>query len=290
MKTLKPLKAVDRLERLESLDPATGVLQRAVHRVLAARGAADVLHGVPLGHPAHPFLVQLPTGAFAAAVLLDAVPGAERAAKTLLAAGLLAVPPAVATGLADWSAGHPQQLRVGLIHAGGNTLATSCFALSLAARIRNAGTGRAWALAGLALMGAAGFLGGHLSFRLASGANHVEALPHLVPAGWNHLALLEEIPEGRLEGRMLGRVPLLVWRQGQGASVISGECPHLSGPLQEGTVHGSGADACVRCPWHGSEFSLSTGAVVHGPATAPAAAFETRVADGMLQVRLPGAG
>lgn len=80
------------------------------------------------------------------------------------------------------------------------------------------------ALAGLALMDAAGFLGGHLSFRPASGANHVEALPHLVPAGWNHLALLEQIPERRLEHRMLGRAPLLVWQQGQEASVISGEC------------------------------------------------------------------
>lgn len=55
-------------------------------------------------------------------------------------------------------------------------------------------------------------------------------------------------------------------------------------------MHESGADSWVRCPYHDSEFSLSIGALLHGPATAPAAAFESRVADGMLQVRLTGAG
>ncbi len=290
MKTLKPLKTVDMLERLSVLDAATAPVQRAVQMILRKTGAADLLHGVPLGHPAHPFLVQLPIGAFAGAVFLDALPGNERAAKALVAAGLATMLPAVATGLADWSAAHPQQLRVGLVHAAGNVLAAGCFVYSLTARTSARNGGRASALAGFAVLGAAGFLGGHLSFRLASGANHVEALPHLVPAGWSHLALLEEIPEGQLHRRMLGRVPLLLWRRGTEVSVISDECSHLSGPLHEGTVTGTGTEACVKCPWHGSEFSLSTGAVVRGPATAPAASFNVRVAEGRVEVCLPGAG
>ncbi|MDQ0096003.1 Rieske (2Fe-2S) protein [Paeniglutamicibacter psychrophenolicus] len=290
MKTLKPFKAVELLERLESLDAMVAPVQRVVRRVLGTSDAADLLHGVPLGHPAHPFLVQLPTGALGAAVLLDAVPGAERAARTLLAAGLLAMPPAIATGLADWAEGHPQHLRVGLVHAGGNVVAAGCFAYSLTARISGRSGGRVSALAGLAVLGAAGFLGGHLSFRLASGANHVEAVPHLVPAGWSHLGLLQEIPERQLHRRMLGRVPLLLWREGDEISAISNECPHLSGPLHEGTVTGTEADTCVRCPWHGSEFSLSTGQVVRGPATAPAASFAVWVKDERVQVYLPGAG
>ena len=44
------------------------------------------------------------------------------------------------------------------------------------------------------------------------------------------------------------------------------------------------------CPWHGSEFRLADGSVRHGPATAPAAAFEVEVTEGRVRVLLPGAG
>ncbi|GAA5225640.1 Rieske 2Fe-2S domain-containing protein [Paeniglutamicibacter antarcticus] len=290
MKTLKAVKTLGKLEEMTALDPVVDIVRRAVRKVLRPSTAKDLLHGVPMGHPAHPFLVQLPTGAFACAVLLDAVPGTERAARVLIATGLAAVVPAVATGLTDWSDLHPQQQRVGLVHAGANVLATGCFAMSLAARLSAREGGKTWALAGLAALGGGGFLGGHLSFRLASGANHVEAVPHQVPAGWNHLALLEEIPEKEAQRRTLGLVPLMVWREGATVRVISDECSHLSGPLHEGTVSGSGLDACVRCPWHASEFSLATGEVLRGPATSPAALFQVRVSDGRVEVCLPGAG
>jgi nitrite reductase/ring-hydroxylating ferredoxin subunit len=42
-------------------------------------------------------------------------------------------------------------------------------------------------------------------------------------------------------------------------------CPHKLGPLNEGTLEGS----TVTCPWHGSQFDVRTGAVVHGPAKDP---------------------
>ncbi len=43
-------------------------------------------------------------------------------------------------------------------------------------------------------------------------------------------------------------------------------------------------------PWHGSVFRLSDGWNVEGPATAPQPAFDTRVVDGHVEVRLPGDG
>jgi nitrite reductase/ring-hydroxylating ferredoxin subunit len=57
----------------------------------------------------------------------------------------------------------------------------------------------------------------------------------------------------------------------------------MSGPLSEGKV----LDGCVECPWHGSLFRLSDGANLHGPATAPQPAFDSRVtADGQVEVRI----
>ena len=47
------------------------------------------------------------------------------------------------------------------------------------------------------------------------------------------------------------------------------------------------AAPCVVCPWHGSEFSLVDGSVVHGPATSPQTSFRTRIRDGRLEIALP---
>ena len=50
------------------------------------------------------------------------------------------------------------------------------------------------------------------------------------------------------------------------------------------------ADGCLTCPWHGSVFRVTGGAVVRGPAAAPQPVFEVREAGGAIQVCLPGAG
>jgi hypothetical protein len=84
-------------------------------------------------------------------------------------------------GAADWSEQHEQQMRVGVVHAA----AAGLFGASLLAR--RPAAGRLLRLAGLAAAGLGGLLGGHLSFRLAAGANHAEPVPHLVEPGWHDL-------------------------------------------------------------------------------------------------------
>ena len=54
--------ALDKLEMARSLDAISNPLSNAVRRVLKGR-VADFLHGVWLGHPLHPVLVQIPIGA-----------------------------------------------------------------------------------------------------------------------------------------------------------------------------------------------------------------------------------
>jgi nitrite reductase/ring-hydroxylating ferredoxin subunit len=39
-------------------------------------------------------------------------------------------------------------------------------------------------------------------------------------------------------------------------------CTHRNGPLHEGMLVG----CVIECPWHGSRFDVTTGAVVRGPA------------------------
>jgi nitrite reductase/ring-hydroxylating ferredoxin subunit len=109
---------------------------------------------------------------------------------------------------------------------------------------------------------------------------------NLVESGWHSLGPWAEIPDGKPVRRMIGEVPVLVYRTGQDVRVLADKCSHLSGPLSEGEV----ADGCVTCPWHGSVFRLADGAPVHGPATAPAPTFEPRVRSGELEARVPASG
>ncbi len=187
---------ISALEQADALDGAVGTGQRAARRI--PRGPVrDVLHGVWLGHPLHPVLVQAPVGAWLSACVLDAWPGGTRAARRLTAFGLAAAVPAALAGAADWSEQHEQQMRVGVVHAAANAAAAGLYGASLLAR--RPAAGRLLRLAGLAAAGLGGLLGGHLSFRLAAGANHAEPVPHLVEPGWHDL-----MPAVRAGGREAG--------------------------------------------------------------------------------------
>ena len=260
-------------------------------RVLPPGQAADLLHGVPFGQPAHPAIVRLPIGCWTSAVLLDWLGGrgreAERASATLLAAGVAAALPAAATGLADWSALHTHQQRVGLAHAIAQTGATLLFAGSLLARAAGRRrTGVALAAGGLATATVGGYLGGYLAMRLGAGSSHAESVGHLAAIGWQDLCPLAELPPGRPARRQLGYLSLLAVRAGQDVYVLSDQCSHLGGPLHQGRLVIDRGRACVVCPWHGSTFRLSDGSVRRGPATARQPAFEARVSQtGLVQVR-----
>ncbi len=290
MKPLPLLSLVSRLEEAARLDPWVARTKSVVNAAIRPQQLRDVLHGIPIGHPVHPMAVQVPLGAWISAAVLDALPGYGRAAKLLVGVGVASALPSAVSGLTDWSELHEQQQRVGLVHAAGNVAAVGLYVASLTERSRgNTIRGKAFGYLGLAAVAAAGFLGGHLAYRQAAGANHTEDVPHRFPVGWKSIAPLNEFADGKPERRILAGIPLLVFRNGEDVHVLADVCSHLSGPLHKGTVTG-GDDPCIVCPWHGSTFSLRSGEVVHGPATAPQPRFSTRITDGVLQVSLPGAG
>jgi len=265
-----------------------GPVQRVVRGLPLGR-FRDVLHGLPIGHPLHPALVQLPIGAWMSAAVLDTVPGNRRGARLLVGVGVLSAVPAAWAGWVDWAEQHEDQMRTGLVHAGSMALAIGLYARSWVQRGRGSTAhGKLLGFAGLSAAGAGAMLGGHLSFRQAAGANKAEPVPRLLEEGWHPVGRVEDFPVGEAVRRELGEVPLLVVRQTGGEiHVLAGRCSHLSGPLTDGTL----ADGCVTCPWHGSVFRLSDGANIAGPATAPQPSFRVSVeGDGTVYVRLPGAG
>jgi nitrite reductase/ring-hydroxylating ferredoxin subunit len=282
-----PAEAARRVGHAQRLDPAARTLTAVVQRRVGTGPRADALHGVWLGQPVHPALTGLPMGFWTSAAVLDFVPGSERAARALIALGLAGSVPAAAAGLADWSALHREQQRVGLAHGAASAGAWALFAGSLLARAAGReASGRVLALGGLATLTAGAYLGRHLAFPLGAGASHAESVSHLAPLGWHDLCRIYDLPDGRVTRRQLGYLSLAVVRQGSDVLVLADRCAHLGGPLHQGTLGGAAGEPCLTCPWHGSTYRLSDGAVVHGPATARQPAFDSRIAEGgIVQVR-----
>lgn len=64
---------------------------------------------------------------------------------------------------------------------------------------------------------------------------------------------------------------------------IDDVCTHDGGGLAGGVVEGD----VVVCPRHGARFCLRTGAALTPPAYEPVRTYETRIVDGMVEVKSP---
>ena len=58
-------------------------------------------------------------------------------------------------------------------------------------------------------------------------------------------------------------------------------CPGTSCPLSGGLLTGT----TIRCQCHGSEFDVTTGAVLSGPASKPLDVYDVQVAGGSIRIR-----
>jgi len=74
-----------------------------------------------------------------------------------------------------------------------------------------------------------------------------------------------------------------VFNVGERLCATQAKCTHRQGPLSEGKLEGS----TVTCPWHGSQFSVCTGAVLRGPAQAALETFPVAVEGEVARVE-PG--
>src|SRR3984893_9470400 len=112
------MQLISRLEQNSRLDGVVSAGQR-VARFIRPGKVRDVLHGVWLGHPLHPMLIQATIGTWLSASILDFTGGDQKAARRLAAAGLAVAAPAALAGAADWSEQHEQPMRGGGVAAAG---------------------------------------------------------------------------------------------------------------------------------------------------------------------------
>lgn len=279
------------VEQQEALDQLSDKIQPLVRNAFESAGPVgrevkNILHGTWLGHPLHPALVNVPIGAWTAALALDAMESISgrrelgAGADTAIAVGLVGAAGAALSGLTDWSAVNGRARKVGLLHGLLNLGATTLYVTSLVLRRKQRrSAGKGFAMLGFAVSNTAAYLGGHLVFGEQIGVNH--ALAQDMPKEFVTVLPDAELPEGEMKRVDAGGVPVLLVRREGNVCALAHTCSHAGGPLSEGKLEGD----VVQCPWHGSRFNVRDGSVVDGPATFPQPCFEARVREGQIEVR-----
>ncbi|KLO27882.1 (2Fe-2S)-binding protein [Mycolicibacter heraklionensis] len=285
------------LGRQEWMDRPSYRLENVLSFVFNAFGGArnrvtNFLNGVWLGHPVHPPLASLTTGAIGTTVALDALSllpsksatemlDASRFAQRALSLGIAANLASAATGVTDWQHTHEKDRRIGLVHGVLNLVATGLYIQSWRDRRRGRHLrGVITSAVGYGITSASGFLGGALVF--GSGIGIDQSGERLRIDDWTPVLPEAELPAGKKLKRVeVDGVGVVLCRDGDNVSAFAGLCPHLAAPMEDGWLD----RGRVVCPWHGSQFDVQTGAVVRGPAAAPLPRYQARVQDGMVELR-----
>jgi nitrite reductase/ring-hydroxylating ferredoxin subunit/uncharacterized membrane protein len=283
---------VELIEEQQWLEPIADQLQPKIAAALDDNGTlgptvGNILHGTWLGHPLHAVLTDVPVGSWTAAAVFDALEKTTgsraigRTADAAITVGLIGATAAAVTGLADWSrVGRGRARRIGLAHGLLNITATACYITSLCLRrMRSRQAGRQFAMVGFMVANVSAYLGGHLVYNEKIGVDHTAGFSP--PEDFVPVLAEAELSDNELRRVDAGGMPVLLVRRGMRIYAIGETCSHRGGPLSEGKLQ----DTTVKCPWHGSCYSLEDGRVVNGPSVHRQPALEVRVRDGQIEVR-----
>lgn len=103
--------------------------------------------------------------------------------------------------------------------------------------------------------------------------------------GWHIVALLQDIPEGKLHEVLVGGEGVLLVRRGDTVHASAVLCPHKFGHLPDGELDG----IHLTCPMHTATFDLATGRPMAGQEWAgQLPIYPTRVREGVVEVQVPG--
>ena len=89
-----------------------------------------------------------------------------------------------------------------------------------------------------------------------------------------------EVAEGELAAFDVGGVRVAVANVGGTLYAFGDTCTHLGCSLAEGDLDGT----VVTCPCHASQFDVTTGDVLRGPAQEPVRSYAARVENDALEV------
>ncbi len=106
--------------------------------------------------------------------------------------------------------------------------------------------------------------------------------------GWEAAVGVDQLTEAKASRVQVAGVDVLVLKVGESVFAVGNRCTHQGAPLDRGVVKASESVPTVTCPAHGSVFSFIDGRVRRGPASQPVPAFEARVNEGIVEIKLRG--
>lgn len=274
-----------RIENTTALDSAGKAVQAVAGPLTRSDAMKTALSGTWLGHRLHPLLTDVPIGAWTSAAVLDVFGGrhSSKAARRLVGFGILAALPTAAAGMSDWEDTYGGEQRIATTHALVNVTGLTLQLLSWRARGKGHNMrGRMLSMMALGGVVVGGYLGGHLVYNMRAGVD-VEQGP-LEAGTWHDAVAMDELVGDTPHAATVDGSSVVLVRRGTTVYALAATCSHAGGPLGEGKVEGN----VIQCPWHGSRFHLADGSIARGPAVTPQCAYETRVTDGRVQVRLRG--
>lgn len=252
-------------------------------------------------HPLHPILVGFPIAFYVGTLLFDslAIIKDEIAfgltGQYLHSAAIIAAICAAIPGIIDYTYTVPPKSsakkRAGT-HGIVNSLVLLIFVIALYCKHLNNFSPYliiTLEFAGVALTGFAGWLGGTLVYR-----NQIGVDMRYAEAGkWSEQYLKED--SGRIEVCIADELKvdqmklihtkekrIVIAKTAQGFVAFDDNCSHKGGSLAAGAM----ICGTVQCPWHGSQFDVTTGAVKAGPAKEKISTYAVSEANGKVYLEL----
>lgn len=283
------------VDRQQWLDDLADAIQPLINSAFSSAGETghsvkDFLNGVWLGHPLHPVITDVPIGAWTISELLDLISasrgedaGIDAASDIALGAGIVAALGAAVTGLTDWSDSGGAQKRLGMAHAllnvAGLTMNLGSLAMRMVGNRRNRGIARLLSAAGYLTAATAAYVAGDLVFNLGMAINRDAWVSG--PKEFTDVASVAELQDGKMSKVEVKGRPIVLLKHEDGLHAFEGTCPHYGCGLWQGKLDGH----VVTCPCHGSQFDITDGHLIHGPATSPIPTYAVRESGGRVEVK-----
>lgn len=253
------------------------------------------------GHPIHPMLIPFPVAFFTGTLIFDILgyvnddPGKWNVGYNLLLAGIIGAFLAAIPGVVDYLATVPPNSSAkkrATLHGLTNIIMLILFCVAAWYRT-NADANPVIVIAiesaGFILLCTAGWMGATLVYR-----NQIGVDPRYAHAGkWKEqsvkeskepveVASADELKVDQMKLVHTGDRRIVIARTEKGYVAFDDRCTHKGGSLAGGSM----ICGTVQCPWHGSQFDVTTGKVKAGPAKDQIAVYEVVESQGKVYLKL----